>query len=170
MPSNHLLLSCPLLLLPSLFPSIRVFFNELALGHEVAKVSILCIISILYINLSLQFVPPLVFFLWLNISFLHLSASAVSLALIPSAFTSAPVSGERGDLSPALGESTPMSWSLFSPSWPLFPYLLPASLPFVYQLWVFVGFPLWSLNMSAFLLSWDPLPSLFPSLSKVSRE
>ena len=99
-----------------------------------------------------------------------LSASAVSLALIPSVFTPAPVSGERGDLSPALGESTPMSWSPFSPSWPLFPYLLPASLPFLYQLWVFVGFPLWSLNMSAFLLYWDLLPSLFPSLSKVSRE
>ena len=30
MPSNHLILSCPLLLLPSVFPSIRVFSNELA--------------------------------------------------------------------------------------------------------------------------------------------
>ena len=29
--SNHLILSCPLLLLPSVFPSIRVFSNELAL-------------------------------------------------------------------------------------------------------------------------------------------
>ena len=28
MPSNHLILCCPLLLLPSLFPSIRVFSNE----------------------------------------------------------------------------------------------------------------------------------------------
>ena len=28
MPSNHLFLSCPLLLLPSIFPSIRVFSNE----------------------------------------------------------------------------------------------------------------------------------------------
>ena len=28
MPSNHLLLCCPLLLLPSIFPSIRVFSNE----------------------------------------------------------------------------------------------------------------------------------------------
>ena len=28
MPSNHLLLSCPLLLQPSIFPSIRVFSNE----------------------------------------------------------------------------------------------------------------------------------------------
>ena len=33
MPSNHIILCCPLLLLPSIFPSIRVFSNE----------SILCI-------------------------------------------------------------------------------------------------------------------------------
>ena len=31
MPSNHLILCHPLLLLPSIVPSIRVFFNELAL-------------------------------------------------------------------------------------------------------------------------------------------
>ena len=31
MPSNHLILCSPLLLLPSIFPSIRVFSNELAL-------------------------------------------------------------------------------------------------------------------------------------------
>ena len=31
MPSNHLILCCPLLLLPSIFPSSRVFSNELAL-------------------------------------------------------------------------------------------------------------------------------------------
>ena len=31
MPSNHLIFCCPLLLLPSIFPSIRVFSNELAL-------------------------------------------------------------------------------------------------------------------------------------------
>ena len=30
MPSNHLIFCCPLLLLPSIFPSIRVFSNELA--------------------------------------------------------------------------------------------------------------------------------------------
>ena len=32
MPSNHLILCYPLLLLPSIFPSIRVFANKLALG------------------------------------------------------------------------------------------------------------------------------------------
>ena len=31
MPSNHLILCCPLLLLSSIFPNIRVFSNELAL-------------------------------------------------------------------------------------------------------------------------------------------
>ena len=31
MPSNHLVCCCPLFLLPSIFPSIRVFSNELAL-------------------------------------------------------------------------------------------------------------------------------------------
>ena len=31
MPSNHLILCCPFLLLPSVFPSIRVFSNESAL-------------------------------------------------------------------------------------------------------------------------------------------
>ena len=31
MPSNHLILCCPLLLLPSIFPNIRVFSNDSAL-------------------------------------------------------------------------------------------------------------------------------------------
>ena len=31
MPSNHIILCCPLLLLPSIFPSIRVFSSELVL-------------------------------------------------------------------------------------------------------------------------------------------
>ena len=36
MPSNHLILCCPLLLLPSVFPSIRVFSR--VFSHQVAKV------------------------------------------------------------------------------------------------------------------------------------
>ena len=36
--SNKLILCCPLLLLPSIFPIIRVFSNELALLHQVVKV------------------------------------------------------------------------------------------------------------------------------------
>ena len=38
MPSNHLILCCPLLLLPWIFPSIKVFSNESNSSHEVAKV------------------------------------------------------------------------------------------------------------------------------------
>ena len=39
MPSNHLILCCLLLLLPSIFPSIKVFSNDSALhSHQVAKV------------------------------------------------------------------------------------------------------------------------------------
>ena len=37
MPSNHLILCHPLLLLPSIFPSIRVFFNESALRIRWSK-------------------------------------------------------------------------------------------------------------------------------------
>ena len=36
MPHNHLMLCCPLLLLPSFFPSIRVFSNELALCFSIS--------------------------------------------------------------------------------------------------------------------------------------
>ena len=37
MPSNHLILCCPLVLLPSIFPSIRVFSNESALRIRWSK-------------------------------------------------------------------------------------------------------------------------------------
>ena len=37
MPSNHLILCCPLLLLPAIFPSIRVFSNESALHMKWPK-------------------------------------------------------------------------------------------------------------------------------------
>ena len=39
MSSNHRILYCPLLLLPSIFPSIRVFSNESGLHHLVVRVS-----------------------------------------------------------------------------------------------------------------------------------
>ena len=38
MPSNHLILCCPLLLLPSIFPNIRVFFQWVSSSYQVAKV------------------------------------------------------------------------------------------------------------------------------------
>ena len=37
MPSNHLILCCPLLLLPSIFPSIRVFSKELGIRNRWLK-------------------------------------------------------------------------------------------------------------------------------------
>ena len=43
MPSNHLILCCPLLLLPSVFPSIRVFSNESALWEPLICSINLCI-------------------------------------------------------------------------------------------------------------------------------
>ena len=48
MPSNHLILCHPLLLLPSIFPSIRVFSNE----------SVLCIRRPKYWSFSLSISPP----------------------------------------------------------------------------------------------------------------
>ena len=39
MPSNHLILCHPLLLLPPIFPSIKVFFQGVSSLHQVAKVS-----------------------------------------------------------------------------------------------------------------------------------
>ena len=42
MPSNHLTLCRPLLLLPSIFPSIRVFSNELALGKPLILPYLTC--------------------------------------------------------------------------------------------------------------------------------
>jgi len=47
MPFNHLFLSCPLLLLPSIFPSIRVFANE----------SVLCIRWLKYGSFSFSISP-----------------------------------------------------------------------------------------------------------------
>ena len=47
MPSSHLILCCPLLLLPSIFPSIRVFSSE----------SVLCIIWPKYWNFSFSISP-----------------------------------------------------------------------------------------------------------------
>ena len=39
MPSNHIILCCPLLPLPSIFTSIRVFFQWVKSSHQVAKVN-----------------------------------------------------------------------------------------------------------------------------------
>ena len=48
MPSNHLVLCCPLLLLPSIFPSIRIFSNESVLHIRWPR----------YWNFSFSISPP----------------------------------------------------------------------------------------------------------------
>ena len=53
MPSNHLIL-CPLLLLPSIFPSIRVFSDELALHFASGGQSIGASVSVSVLPMSIQ--------------------------------------------------------------------------------------------------------------------
>ena len=60
MPSNHLILCCPLLLMPSIFPSIRVFSNESALCIKrpkyLAKVfRVSALASVLPMNIQVWF-------------------------------------------------------------------------------------------------------------------
>ena len=68
MPSNHLILCCPLLLLPSIFPSIKVFANE----------SVLCIRWPKYWSFSSSIIPskghpgPIFFRMdWLDLLAVH---------------------------------------------------------------------------------------------------
>ena len=71
MPSNHLILCRPLLLLPSIFPSISVFFQWVGSSHQVAKVLELQLQpSVLPVNIQGWFplglaglISPLVYFL-----------------------------------------------------------------------------------------------------------
>ena len=50
MPSNHLILCCPLLHLTSIFPSIRVFWNESALHIRCPIIGVLASTSVLPVN------------------------------------------------------------------------------------------------------------------------
>ena len=50
MPSNHLILCHPLLLLPSIFPSIRIFSNELALHIRSQSIGVSASTSVLPMN------------------------------------------------------------------------------------------------------------------------
>ena len=45
MPSNHLIFCCPLLFLPSIFPSNRFFSNELGLGHGIRLGHAICFLN-----------------------------------------------------------------------------------------------------------------------------
>ena len=52
MPSDHFILFCPLLILPSIFPSIRVFSNELALHIWRPKYGAQAAASVLPVNIQ----------------------------------------------------------------------------------------------------------------------
>ena len=52
MPSNHLILCCPLLLRPSIFPSIRVFSNESALRIRGQNIGVSASTSVLPMNIQ----------------------------------------------------------------------------------------------------------------------
>ena len=52
MPSNHLVLCCPLLLLPSTFPSIRFFSNELLFTSGGQSIGALASASVLPVNIQ----------------------------------------------------------------------------------------------------------------------
>ena len=45
LPSDHLILCCPLLLLPSIFPSIRVFSNESALCFKRSEIKVRFVVN-----------------------------------------------------------------------------------------------------------------------------
>ena len=55
MPSNHLILSRPLLLLPSIFPSIRVFSSESILCIRCQSIGVSASASVLPMNIQGQF-------------------------------------------------------------------------------------------------------------------
>ena len=65
MPSNHLILCRPLLLLPSIFPSIRVFFQLVSSSHQVAKVGVSASASVLPMNIQDWF--PLGWTSWISL-------------------------------------------------------------------------------------------------------
>ena len=52
MPSNHLILCCPLLLMPSIFPSIRVFSNESVLHIGGQSIGVSASASVLPVNVQ----------------------------------------------------------------------------------------------------------------------
>ena len=54
-PSNHLILCCPLLLLPSIFPSIRVFSNESVLRIRGQSIGVSASASVLPMNIQDRF-------------------------------------------------------------------------------------------------------------------
>ena len=52
MPSSHLILCCPLLVLPSIFPSIRVFSNESVIHIKIERIGVSTSASVLPMNIQ----------------------------------------------------------------------------------------------------------------------
>ena len=71
MPSNHLILCCPLLLLPSIFPSIKVFSNESALCIRWPSIGVSASTSVLPVNT--QDWSSLGWTSWISLQFKELS-------------------------------------------------------------------------------------------------
>ena len=58
MPSNHLILCCPLLLQPSIFPSIRVFSNQWLFASGIQSIGAFASASVLPVNITLLSKDP----------------------------------------------------------------------------------------------------------------
>ena len=71
MPSNHLILCCPLLLLPSIFPNIRVISNESVLGNRWPNIGASASASVLPMNIQDWF--PLEWTGWISLQSKRLS-------------------------------------------------------------------------------------------------
>ena len=92
MASNHLILCCPLLLLPSIFPQIRVFSN-VSSSHQVAKVlGVSASTSVLPMNIQDQF--PLGWTGWISLQFKGLSRVFSNTAAQKHQFFSAQLSSQ----------------------------------------------------------------------------
>ena len=76
MPSNHLILCRPLLLLPSIFPSIRVFSNQSDLAPCGPSIGVSASISVLPMNT--QDWPPLGWTGWITPQFKSINSSVLS--------------------------------------------------------------------------------------------
>ena len=71
MPSNHLIFCCPLLLLPSIFPSIRVFSDESVLHIRWPNIGVSASVSVLPMNIQDWF--PLGWTCWISLQSKRLS-------------------------------------------------------------------------------------------------
>ena len=65
MPSNHLILCCPLLLLPSIFPQIRVFSRSQFFTSDGQSIGVLALASVFPVNIQERF--PLGWTGWISL-------------------------------------------------------------------------------------------------------